>query len=187
MATRTATRLGAASERLQAAALSTAVFAVRRLGPVRASNWGGALARAVGPYLAVSRVADGNLRQALPLLSAGERAVVIANVWENLGRTTAELPHLARYRRSTAGIGWEIEGEAHLACLRQPGAQALFFSGHIGNWELILPIAASLGVPVAGAYRAAGNARVNAVIQAMRQRALGSGVSMFAKGAPIRK
>ena len=59
----------------------------------------------------------------------------------------------------------------------------MFFSGHFGNWEMVLPIAAALGVRVAGFYRAASNARVDAVIQGLRLAALGTDVAMFAKGA----
>jgi KDO2-lipid IV(A) lauroyltransferase len=183
MASSIGIRLQAASDRLQAILLSGAVRALQCLSPVAASNLGGWLARTLGPWLPVTRVADDNLRRALPKLDAAARARVIAGVWDNLGRTVAELPHLATFRRSEAGPGWEIEGEAHIAQLRAAGGQALFFSGHFGNWELILPIAAALGVNVAGFYRAASNVAVDRLIQALRQRALGPGVSMFSKGA----
>ena len=67
-------------------------------------------------------------------------------------------------------------------CVRR-GRRRCFFSGHFDNWEMILPIAARLGLPVSGFYRAASDPRVDAIIQAMRQRALGPDVTMFAKGA----
>ena len=183
MANSGATRLRAVSEWLEATLLKGAVRALECLSPAAASNLGGALARSVGPWLPVSRVADDNLRRALPVLDAAARARVIRGVWDNLGRTVAELPHLASFRRTDAGPGWEIEGEAHVARLRASGGQALFFSGHFGNWELILPVAASLGIGVAGVYRTASNAAVDRLIQSRRQRALGSGVAMFPKGA----
>jgi KDO2-lipid IV(A) lauroyltransferase len=168
---------------LQAAGLWSIIFLLRCLGPVNASNLGGWVARGFGPMLAVSRVADTNLRHAFPQLRDAERARIIRAVWDNLGRTAAELPHLGALRRCPAGPGWEIEGEAHIEKLRSAGGQALFFSGHLGNWEMILPIAAGLGFPVSGFYRAASNARANAIIQSLRQQALGQNVFMFAKGA----
>lgn len=137
----------------------------------------------MGPRLAVSRVADGNLRRALPELDAPERAAVIRAVWDNLGRTSAELPHLAAFHRTGQGPGWEIAGEEQIEVLKARGTQALFFSGHFGNWEMILPIAAGLGLTVSGFYRGASNTRINAAIQSMRQDALGPRMSMFAKGA----
>ncbi|MGI3777801.1 MAG: lysophospholipid acyltransferase family protein [Janthinobacterium lividum] len=171
-----------AVQRCEVAALRGLAGVLRWLGPVRASDAGGWVARLVGPRLPASRVADANLVRALPALGAAERAAVIRAVWDNLGRNAAELPHLARLGRTEAGPGWELEGEAHVEALRAAGVQAVFFSGHFGNWEMVLPIAARLGVPVAGFYRAASNAAVDGFVQALRQDALGPGVAMFAKG-----
>jgi KDO2-lipid IV(A) lauroyltransferase len=167
---------------LQTASLRGAILFLRCLGPVNASNLGGWTTRLIGPMLPVSRIADDNLRHAFPELPKTERARIIRAVWDNLGRNTAELPHLGALRRTPTGPGWEIEGEAHIEALRRSG-QALFFSGHLGNWEIILPIAAALGFPVSGFYRAASNPGINAVIQSLREQALGQQIFMFPKGA----
>ena len=163
-------------------ALDGGVRFLRWLGPVQASDLGGWLARKAGPSLAISAVADANLRQAFPHFDAVQRKGVIRSVWDNLGRTVAELPHLDALHRTTAGPGRELESEEHLDTLRAH-KQVLFFSGHFGNWEMVLPIAARLGLPVSGFYRAASNVRVNEIIQRMRGNALGPAVSMFAKGS----
>ena len=55
----------------------------------------------------------------------------------------------------------ELEGEEHLVRACAGGARVLFFSGHFGNWEMILPTAAQLGTPVAELYRADSKAGVN--------------------------
>ena len=170
--------------RAGAAALGVILWFLKRLGPVRASNLGGWIARSIGPSLPVSRVAHTNLRLALPELDAVERTGIVRAVWDNLGRTAAELPHLPAFTRTGAGPGWEITGaEEVVESLSRTGAQALFFSGHFGNWEMILPIAGQLGIPLSGIYRAASNQRVDAIIQAIRQRAMGPKGAMFAKGA----
>ncbi len=171
-----------AAQRCEVAALRGLACVLRWLGPVRASDLGGCVARAVGPRLPASRVAEANLARALPGLGVAERAEVVRAVWDNLGRNAAELVHLAGLGRTAAGPGWELEGEAHVERLRAAGTQAVFFSGHFGNWEMVLPIAARLGMPVAGFYRAASNAAVDGFVQGLRQGALGPGVSMFAKG-----
>ena len=173
---------GRALHRVQAAALGGVVSGLGRLEPAAASNLGGWLGRTFGPSLPASRVADGNLRRAMPELDAAGRADIVRGVWDNLGRTSAELPHLPALRQSRSGPGWELQGAEHLAGVR--GRQALFFSGHFGNWEMVLPIASQLGLQVSGFYRAASNAGVDALIQRLRQAALGPGVSMFAKGGP---
>jgi KDO2-lipid IV(A) lauroyltransferase len=170
------------SHHLQAIALRGAAIALQYLSPVQSSNLGAWITRTLGPLLPVSKIADSNLRHAFPEMSAAERATVINAVWDNLGRVVGELPHLATLRKSTKGPGWEIEGEEHIELLKATGAQALFFSGHLGNWEMILPIASSLGLAVAGFYRPASNKRADLLIQPLRERALNQHVSMFRKG-----
>ncbi|WP_419730930.1 lysophospholipid acyltransferase family protein [Lichenicola sp.] len=165
-------------------ALRGVIAGLRRIGPVAASNLGGWIGRTIGPLLPVSRVADRNLVQAFPDMEATARRRIIRAVWDNLGRNAAELPHLASFVRTTSGPGWEIEGEHHLAALVGGGTRALFFSGHFGNWEMILPIAGGLGLRVSGFYRAASNRTVDRIIQGLRTDAMPPGVSMFAKGAP---
>jgi KDO2-lipid IV(A) lauroyltransferase len=143
---------------------------LRLIGPVRASNLAGAVAAAIGPHLGPSKVADRNLIRAMPALTAA--------VWRNLGRNVGELPHLAALQRTESGPGWEFVGEEHL-----PPGQAIFFSAHCGNWEMILPIAAQMGLSVSGAYRRASNPAMEEAIQALRRAAHGTDVTMFAKGA----
>ena len=151
---------------------------LRLIGPVHASNLAGAVTAAIGPFIGASKVADRNLTRALPDLTAAERKRIISAVWRNLGRNVGELPHLAALKRTASGPGWEFVGEANL-----PPGQAIFFSAHIGNWEMILPIAAQMGLAVSGAYRRASNPAMEEAIQTLRCAAHGGDVTMFAKGA----
>jgi KDO2-lipid IV(A) lauroyltransferase len=170
--------------RLEAAAVRLFLRLFRALGPVRASNLGGALARAIGPLLPVSRVADTNLRLALPHLDARGRRRVVRGAWENLGRTMGEFPHLGRLRQNTpAGPGWEMVGEQTLKALAAKGGPAIFFSGHIGNWEMLPAACAAYGLPFSSMFRAASNPEVDALVIALRREAMGTPVPMFAKGA----
>ncbi len=181
MASMAARGVGGVPGRVQALALRAATALLLRLGPVASSNLGGWLARTLGPRLRVSRVADSNLRRAMPELGAAERARVVRAVWDNVGRTVAELPHLPGFRETAEGPGWEIEGYEHVAGLQ--GKQLIYVSGHLGNWEMMLPIAAQRGFPTSGMYRAPSNAGVDAFLREMRGAALGAGVPMFPKGA----
>ncbi len=170
--------------RLEAIAARALVRVFRALGPVRASNWAGALARTIGPLLAVSRVADTNVRLALPELDRAGRRRVIRGAWDNLGRTIGELPHVAGLQQNTpAGPGWEMVGEATLRALAAAGGPAIFVSGHIANWEVLPAACAAYGLPFAAMYRAAANPAVDALVMALRQQALGAPVPMFSKGA----
>lgn len=160
------------------------VFSIlRALDPIAASNIGGAIARAIGTRLPVCRVADSNLRYAMPDLKAGDRSQVIRAVWDNIGRAAGELPHLGKLQRTAAGPGWEISGEDILRAQVAKGGPAIFFSGHIGNWEMLPPILARVGIPMASFYRALANPEVNAAVNDLRLKAAGVDLPMFPKGA----
>lgn len=173
------------TDRLEAFALRAGLRMVRALGPVAASNLGGAVARGIGPWLPVSRVAEDNLRHALPELDAAARRRVVRGVWDNLGRTFLELPHVAGLRRNAAGPGWECDDASDrvLRAVAARGGPAIFFSGHFANWEIAYAVAAAYRLRVSWFYRAASNPLADAAIQGLRQQALGEAVPMFAKGA----
>ena len=160
-----------------------ALAVLRRLGPVRASNLGGDVARAIGPWLPVSRIADINLRYAMPELDAPARRLVIRGVWENLGRTVAELPHIATLGPTAEGPGWEVVGDEILHSCRDAGGTMILISGHIGCWEVLPALLGQYGMPMASFYRAAGNPRIDALINTMRRDAVGSDVPFFNKSA----
>lgn len=170
------------SDRVQAAALQLAVALLRRLSPITASNLGGAIARTVGPWLPVSRVALDNLRFAMPELGAPAHDRIIRGVWDNLGRTAAELPHLRDLHRTATGPGWECEDDSTLLALKAQPGPAVFFSGHLANWEIGFPVAAAFGLNVSWFYRPATNTIVDRAIQSMRRDAVGTDLNMFAKG-----
>src|SRR6201999_45211 len=103
--------------------------------------------------------------------------------WENLGRTLAELPHIATLRQTVSGPGWELVGEATVPALAAQGGPAIFFSGHIGNWEMLGAACQAYGIAMAGFYRGAANTLINTMMLDMRGAATGVDVPMFPKGA----
>ena len=170
--------------RIEALAVRLLLGLFRALGPVRASNLGGAVARAVGPLLPVTRIADINLRLALPELDAAGRRRVIRGAWENLGRTAGEFPHIASLRQDAReGPGWEVVGEQTLLALKARGGAAIFMSGHIGNWEVLPAACAAYGLPFSSMFRASANPAVDAIVVGLRRAAIGAPVPMFSKGA----
>lgn len=170
--------------RLEAAGFAALLALFRALGPVRASNLAGGLARAIGPRLPVSRVAEVNLRLAFPDRDDAFRRQTIRAMWDNLGRIAGELPHLAAIlarRDAPDGPGWRVDGAASLP--DGPGA-ALFVSGHFGNFELLPGAAARLGRGFALVYRAIGNPFIDRRILALRRAALGdTPPALLPKGA----
>jgi len=176
---RTATFARRLRWRLEALAARTLFGLFRRLGPVRASDLAGALARAIGPLLPVSRVADRNLARAFPDMDAQARRATVRGVWDNLGRVMAEYPHLGALRATAAGPGWELVGAEVIEGLAAKGGPAILFSAHIGNWEVLVPASAGLGVPLASVYRAVQNPHLDAMIARFRD----TGAPLLPKGA----
>jgi len=157
---------------------------LRRLPPAASSNLGGRVARTIGPLLPVSRVADRNLRHAMPELDRRGRRRVVRGVWDNLGRTVAEFPHLARIpKNSPEGPGWEMAGEDTLLALAAGGGPAIFVSGHIGNWEMMPVALAAYGIRISSMYRRADNPLIDRMINELRDQAAGQPIPRFAKGA----
>jgi KDO2-lipid IV(A) lauroyltransferase len=147
------------------AVLAGAILLVFGLLPVDwASGMGGALARAIGPHLPVSRLARRNLRRALPALDDAAIERVVRGVWDNLGRVLAEYPHLRRLGATRV----ELVGAEHLARLRDDAAPGICFSGHLGNWELLPVMTARHGLPLSNVYRAANNHHVNRLLGILR-------------------
>ncbi len=169
-------------DRVQAAAIGSCIRMLRCLGPVAASNLGGFVARTIGPRLPVSNVARGNLAFAMPELTARARQDVLRAVWDNLGRTSAELPHLRDLHRTASGPGWQCDDDSTLTALKARQGPAILFTGHLANWEIGFPVAAALGLKVSWFYRQASNGAVDRLIQSMRRDAVGADIQMFAKG-----
>ncbi len=169
--------------RLEGMAARGALRLLRRLGPAGASNLGGVLARTVGPILPVSRVADRNLRLALPALGASARRTIVRGVWENLGRTAGEFAHLSGLDETASGPGWEVVGAEHIDALARRGGPAILFTGHIDNWELVSIAARRRGVPFATLYRPSDNAEIDALILELRRASRGANEELFPKGA----
>ena len=169
--------------RIEAAATRALLRLLRALGPARASNLGGAIFRTIGPLLPVSRVAHANLRAALPYLDQAARRRIVRGVWDNLGRTIGELPHLADLGPTDHGPGWELVGGHELNPLLATPGPAILFSGHIGNWEALPVAAAAAGVPFNSMYRTIENPALDALLLDLRRRAMRYDVQMFPKGA----
>lgn len=126
-------RIGQTSEALAARLLLT-LF--RSLDPIRRATrtWGAGCVASSVRLLPISRVTKRNLRLAMPELDAAARARIIRGALDNLGRTVAEFPHLARLR-SDAPSGW-LGRSVALRCSRCPRCprcrrgQAVRAAGH---------------------------------------------------------
>ena len=171
---------------IEAFALYIVIIVVRIIPLRAASAMGGALARRIGPCLRVHRTALKNLKQAFPEKSDAEIAVITRGMWDNLGRTMLEYPHLSDFRfreptdtDSDSGANVEVVGVEHIIKLRDDGNAGIFFAGHLANWEVPALSIKHHGIPIHLIYRAPNNPFLENIF---RRRQLGHG-ELLPKGA----
>jgi KDO2-lipid IV(A) lauroyltransferase len=133
-----------------------------------ASALGGGLGRHIGPALGISKRARINLQRALPALPEDEIRAIVRAMWDNLGRTAAEYPHLQRLRVFAPGGRIETSGFEHMDRAVAAGRRMIIFSGHIANWEIGALAAVQYGIRVVQIYRAANNPIVDRMIARFR-------------------
>ena len=108
------------------------IFAI--LPATTASHFGGWLGRKIGPHMGANKKALRHLRAALPDRSDDEYANITLGMWDNLGRTFAEYPHIKKLARECDIVGADIFLNAI-----ENEKPAILFSAHLGNWELQPP------------------------------------------------
>jgi KDO2-lipid IV(A) lauroyltransferase len=140
------------------AGVAFSIYGFFRLLPLdAASAIGGGLARLLGPRFAISRRATRNLTRVFPDKSAAEIRAIVRGMWDNLGRTAAEYPHLGQIDVYDPQGRVETVGAEHVDTLREDGRAGICFSGHLGNWEIVALGATQRGVPLHRVFRAANN------------------------------
>ncbi|MFB3135253.1 MAG: lipid A biosynthesis lauroyl acyltransferase [Rhodospirillales bacterium] len=148
------------------ALVAYAAFGVLRLLPFRAASaLGGLVGRTIGPRLGITERARRNLGRAFPEKTAPGIERIILGMWDNLGRTVCEYPHLDRLRFSDDGGGVDVVGTEHVDALRDDGRPGIFFSAHMANWEIAALSIAHRGLPIHVIYRAPNNPLVELLFQ----------------------
>lgn len=131
-----------------------------------ASAVGGWIGRTLGPRLGISRRARKHLSFVFPEKSDAEKDIILHDMWENLGRVTAEAPHVRELGRLER---IDVSGEEHLQAALATKRPIMMISGHFANWEIAPIIMMALGCPIAGVYRRPNNPYVDYLIKRMRR------------------
>jgi len=182
-------RLLVAAGDLAVGGLAHLLFRILGLLPIgTASALGGRVARAIGPRIGASKRARRNLVRAFPERSPAEIEAIVADVWDNLGRTVAEFPHLTRLRAvpdGTAKRPGEVElvGWTAIDAERPAGRPILFVSAHLANWEVLTAIARAYDQPLNVVYRPANNRWVESLYRKARLAVAESVIPKGAEGA----
>jgi KDO2-lipid IV(A) lauroyltransferase len=152
---------------------------LRRFDPDRTADFAGRCMRALGPLLPEHRLGRANLAAAFPEKSPDEIDAILRGVWENLGLTGAEFPHLDRLwdfdpdGPPAQRVEFAHESLERFVRLRDDGKPALIFAAHLGNWELPALAAASHGLDTAILYRRPNIAQIDRAIGELRSVGMG--------------
>lgn len=155
------------------------VYTLFRLLPLdAASGLGGWLGRHIGPHLGISRVARRNIAQAFPEKNADEQEKILTGMWDNLGRVTAEYPHLHRiWDRVT------LDGGTYLKDVLQNKKPVIFFAGHLANWEICAIAAKKSGIDLHLVYRKPNNPGVDSLLRHARESGAAGHIEKGGSGA----
>jgi KDO2-lipid IV(A) lauroyltransferase len=160
---------------------------LRRADPDRASDFCGAVARRIGPYLPTHRIGQANLRAAFPDKDAAWIEAALRDAWENLGRVAGEYVHMARIWDFDPGHPdagrIQTDSVPLFEKLRLDGQPALCFTAHLANWELPAIAAAAHGLPSAVVYRMPNNKAVAREIVRIRAPLMGRMIRTRAQAA----
>ncbi len=152
-------------------ALALALGAFFRIIGVDAASWiAGRFMRIAGPLIApIQHRGRVNLKIAFPDLADEEANAILRDVWENLGRTTAEFAHLPRFDPDASPSRVKVDGREKIEAIVAGGRPAIFVSGHFGNWEVMSIVMRAVGLDYGVIYRAANNPLIDGLI--IRERA----------------
>ena len=142
-----------------------------------ASALGGWIGRTVGPRLgSANRRAMHNLQLAFPDLPDPERRRIVLGMWDNIGRTFGEYPHLSTIRDSDRV---EIVGAENVNGPEVARRARIVIGAHIGNWELGASWTAKYVGRMNSIYRVPNNRAADRLIRHIRS---ASGIVQFSKG-----
>ena len=133
-----------------------------------ASNCGGYVGRVIGPRLRPSRRAMRNIARAFPRNDDAENRRILRGMWDNLGRSLAEYPHLNRIC-AAGSPRVELVNDRAIAKLLDDGLPGLIFGGHFCNWEVgPATIHRLMGTSLLSVYRAANNPWYDRLMESLR-------------------
>jgi len=109
-----------------------------RMPAQKASDVASKIAKFVGKKIAVHKLAYRNLSNAMPELNEAQKAQILDDMWDNLGRIVGEYAHVAKcsVEEIESLIEMSQETRQNLEQFKRDGKGGIIFGGHLGNWEV---------------------------------------------------
>lgn len=147
--------------RAEALAWDSFQLTFQSMGLERASAFGSAVLRRIGPKTSVHRVARINMQRCFPNASKPELDRLLDRMWDNFGRLVGENPNMRHYRPEVYDERGEIAGEDIVLDLERQGQPYVLVAGHFANWEVMGAAIAKLNLNCNITYRHANNPLVD--------------------------
>tara|TARA_B100000963_G_scaffold358888_1_gene384681 strand:- start:542 stop:1399 length:858 start_codon:yes stop_codon:yes gene_type:complete len=154
-------------------------FISRIIGVILSSYLGGILASVYGFFSSRNLIGMKNLNLVFPEKSIFEKKKILRKMWFHFGRVIGEYPHLHKikvYKSSNI----KIVGIDNLLGPLKKENNCIYFSAHIGNWELSSHPLTQSGFKINFVYRALNNKYANDLLKRIRFR---YGVKLIKKGS----
>jgi Kdo2-lipid IVA lauroyltransferase/acyltransferase len=135
------------------------IRAVRWFDRRRTANLVAAIARTIGPLFKETRLGRAQLRAAFPEKSDAEIELILAGVWDNLGRVAVEFAHLDKFGLKDFGpqkpesMDYAPETRERVAAMAASPKATICFVAHLANWELSGVAAGRTGIKSAVLFR----------------------------------
>lgn len=134
-----------------------------------------AVGRAIGrlTYIFASdlrRTAHRNLLLAFPEKSEAERKLLVQGCFRSLGRTLGFFSQFLTRSAEELREGFNVTGIEHIAAAKALGRGAIFYTGHLGMWELTSQGVCLLGHPFSFLVRRIDNPKVEELVDGARVR-----------------
>lgn len=139
---------------------------------------GGVVLFVYGKFSLKNKLALKNLNKVFPSKNLKQKITIINRMWFHFGRVIGEYPHLEKFN----ALGSEnitIEGLENLTDPLKKNKNCLFFSAHLGNWELTSHPLTELGYTISFIYRPPNNPFVDNLLRRIRKK---YGVNLIRKG-----
>ncbi len=151
---------------------------IRLLPAKRALNFVDAAARKLGPLMGRHRTALDNLRHAYPEKSDDELEAIALDMWGNMARLSVEYIFIDQIsfidEDNFDNSNVEVIGLEIFKRLREDPKPHIFFTGHMGNFELLPICAATFGLQVNALYRPPNNPYIAERLAAARSTSSGA-------------
>ena len=121
------------------------------------SKIGSELGKFIGPKLPINKTAKKNFLIAFPETNKNQLQKNINLMWDNLGRTIFESAKLNKFDCSINSSRIKIIGLDNINKIKNKNKSILFFSGHMGNWDLMPLTVTHNNLEIAVVYRKANN------------------------------